>query len=572
MAAAGLPDPKINFYGADVSDTQAYQDALAASVQALEQRYANPNWFNVAAGFFKPQLGGFAASLGSASQALGETVEKQRESQLPLAQMRAQLAASKITMGQGSAAAKAFADWKATGQPMNEATAAHIIGLAPDSASATAVKAALDAEQKLQSQRTAQQGVLASQYNADLTLLMNLKGSMPATEFNQRLRDLQTEYKMLRPPVVPKGTTENAADPRKGTRVPEVAAPDAAAPVTTGAGATVGAGMPASIVKAEPLAAATPQGQPATWKKGDVMPPAQLALVEQLAMSNDPKVAEEGKAILKAYQAARGDTATGAPATAGKLDTSTFVIKPSFDRSKLLKTPQTTEEIDFNTSFIANAAKAENKYAEDYSNLQKINQSVNFATAKEANSYVLTAIDTDPNSAASVAELLRKKGPLATLLAGGVGVSVGPYGATFSLKGLAPALVAGLDQDKRDYYDRLLNAVSKSVYYDLISRGIDPEKEGAEKFGQRMLQETNLSQGISAIRLAVKQNDIRLDHNAALYAAYNDALPQALSERSMTPLRDIALQHPEVKILNGLLLRNLKKASDNASLKKESKP
>lgn len=567
MATAGLPDPKINFYGADVSDTQAYQDALAASVQALEQRYANPNWFNVAAGFFKPQLGGFAASLGSASQALGENVEKQRESQLPLAQMRAQLAASKITMGQGSAAAKAFADWKATGQPMNEATAAHIIGLAPDSASATAVKAALDSEQKLQSQRTAQQGVLASQYNADLTLLMNLKGSMPATEYNQRLRDLQTEYKMLRPPVVPKGTTENVAEPRKDTRPPEVAAP-----VATGAGATVGAGMPAPIIKAEPLAGATPQGQLATWKKGDVMPPAQLALVEQLAMSNDPKVAEEGKAILKAYQAARGDTATGAPATAGKLDTSTFVIKPSFDRSKLLKTPQTEEEIDFNASYKANAAKAETKYAEDYANLQKINQSVNFATAKEANSYVLKAIDTDPDSAASTAEILRKKGPLATLLAGGIGVSVGPYGATFSLKGLAPALVAGLDQDKRDYYDRLLNAVSKSVYYDLISRGIDPEKEGAEKFGQRMLQETNLSQGISAIRLAVKQNDIRLDHNAALYAAYNDALPQALSERSMTPLRDIALQHPEVKILNGLLLRNLKKASDNASLKKESKP
>ena len=61
--ATGLPDPKINFYGAEPSDTQAYQDALATSITALEQRYANPNWFNVAAGFFKPQLGGFGASL-----------------------------------------------------------------------------------------------------------------------------------------------------------------------------------------------------------------------------------------------------------------------------------------------------------------------------------------------------------------------------------------------------------------------------------------------------------------------------------------------------------------------------
>jgi len=291
-------------------------------------------------------------------------------------------------------------------------------------------------------------------------------------------------------------------------------------------------------------------------------------------MSNDPKIAEEGKAILKAYQesnVAKGNKVTAPPVVAEKLDTSNFKINPSFDRSKLLRTPQTTDEIDFNAEYKANAVKAESNYAENYNNLQKINQSVNFATAKDANTYVLNAIDTDPESAASTAEILRKKGPLATLLAGGIGVSVGPYGATFSLKGLAPALVAGLDQSKRDYYDRLLNAVSKSVYYDLISRGIDPEKEGAEKFGQRMLQETNLSQGVSAIRLAVKQNDIRLDHNAALYAAYNAALPQAISQGSMTPLRDISLQHPEVKVLNGLLLKNLKKASDNAS-KKESKP
>jgi hypothetical protein len=77
----GLPDPsKINQYGAEPTDIQEYQQSLKDSISALEQRYANPNWFNVAAGFFKPQLGGFGASLGSAAQALGENVEKQRES------------------------------------------------------------------------------------------------------------------------------------------------------------------------------------------------------------------------------------------------------------------------------------------------------------------------------------------------------------------------------------------------------------------------------------------------------------------------------------------------------------
>lgn len=103
----GLPDPaNINFYGAQAADVDEYQKALQDSISALQQRYANPNWFNVAAGFFKPQLGGFAASLGSAAQALGENVEKERETQMPIAQMRAQLAASKIAMGQKKTAAE----------------------------------------------------------------------------------------------------------------------------------------------------------------------------------------------------------------------------------------------------------------------------------------------------------------------------------------------------------------------------------------------------------------------------------------------------------------------------------
>jgi hypothetical protein len=117
---SGLDPANINYYGADPADTQAYQDALQASVTALEQRYANPNWFNVAAGFFKPQLGGFAASLGSASQALGENVEKQRESALPLAQMRAQLAASKIAMGQKKAGADLVTGYEGEGAPLHK--------------------------------------------------------------------------------------------------------------------------------------------------------------------------------------------------------------------------------------------------------------------------------------------------------------------------------------------------------------------------------------------------------------------------------------------------------------------
>jgi hypothetical protein len=102
----GLDFSAINPYGAKTADLEEWQNALKAGADALEQRYANPNWFNVAAGFLKPQLGGFAASLGSAGAALGDNLEKQRANELPVAQMRAQLAQSKIVMGQKQAGAE----------------------------------------------------------------------------------------------------------------------------------------------------------------------------------------------------------------------------------------------------------------------------------------------------------------------------------------------------------------------------------------------------------------------------------------------------------------------------------
>lgn len=114
-------DPsKLNLYGARDEDVNEYQKSLQDSINALQQRYAQPNWFNVAAGFFKPQLGGFAASLGSASEALGQNVERERESQLPIAQMRSQLAMSKINMGQNRAAADLVKEWEGRGSPPGE--------------------------------------------------------------------------------------------------------------------------------------------------------------------------------------------------------------------------------------------------------------------------------------------------------------------------------------------------------------------------------------------------------------------------------------------------------------------
>jgi len=134
-------DPaKINPVGASQADLEEYQKSLDAQIKALEQRYAQPNWFNVAAGFAKPQLGGFLASLGSASQALGETEERRRESMLPVAQMRTQLAQSKILTGQNKTQTDEFEAWRASGKPMDAATYTRLVSLNPNSPVAEAAK------------------------------------------------------------------------------------------------------------------------------------------------------------------------------------------------------------------------------------------------------------------------------------------------------------------------------------------------------------------------------------------------------------------------------------------------
>ena len=94
----GLPNigvdlTKAPLYGAGTDEyMDTIQKAQQDAIKALQDRYANPNWFKVAAGFAKPQLGGFLASLGSASEAMGDTVEQERAQQMPIQVLKMQAA------------------------------------------------------------------------------------------------------------------------------------------------------------------------------------------------------------------------------------------------------------------------------------------------------------------------------------------------------------------------------------------------------------------------------------------------------------------------------------------------
>lgn len=134
--------------GSDPQITEQFQKANKAAedyATSLEQRFAQPNWFKVAAGFAKPQLGGFLASLGSASEAFGQQQEAARAIAPAVARMRAEVASGQLTFGQRMKQKEMLDEWRATGKPMDATTYEKIISYGADTDVAKAAKGYYDA-------------------------------------------------------------------------------------------------------------------------------------------------------------------------------------------------------------------------------------------------------------------------------------------------------------------------------------------------------------------------------------------------------------------------------------------
>jgi len=118
---AGEEIAKINPAGREIPEIgEAQDEAIKAKedlMEALRDRYKQPNWYNIAAGFLKPQLGGFAASLGSAAQAAGEQYEAQRAIEPTIFKLRSEIAAQKAGLSQRTEQSKAIEAYNKKGVP-----------------------------------------------------------------------------------------------------------------------------------------------------------------------------------------------------------------------------------------------------------------------------------------------------------------------------------------------------------------------------------------------------------------------------------------------------------------------
>jgi len=533
-------DPKnYPIYDRPESGTPTYEKAGEDILRALENRYSQPNWFKVAAGFLKPQLGGFAASLGSASEALAENIEQQRAMALPIAEVRAKLAQGQAIMAQNVPVADEIKLWhkEHPNEMPTPGLVAHWASKAPD---LPAVKQLLTQQELAQKN----QSLLATQQSTEMKLLAEQRanGDISAEQYKSALGALQNRLGGMA--SSPKGTTETA---------PQISAP-APAPVLAPALAPISTEIKEPVGKFDLRG----PGRMESVKKAieNIADPIQkdLAMRAFNSQINPNNVKAEPKNTPV-------EPALTKKAAEPVFDTSKFEIKPSFHADQLNPRAVTEVEKANNARILAGAELLEGAKRKQFENLQIVNETVAFNTADEANKSVLRALDKYPQYAVETTNMLRRAGPLATAFAKGLGINLGPYGVHVRAEGLEPALDASLTPEKQAYRDRLLNDIAKSLYYDLKSRGIDPEKEGAEKFGQRMMQETHIGQGPAAIHRAIAQNDIRLQYSAELYTLLSNQYAKAIAAGSLTPLHDIQIQHPEIKVLNGLLKRRLEKAN-----------
>ena len=191
---------KLPLYGVTEPQFEELKKAQEEALSALEQRYAQPNWFKIAAGFAKPQLGGFLASIGSAAEAMGENVEQQRAQQLPIAQMRAQLAQTNLLLSKNKEVSDEVAAWKEQhpGQTPPAALIAKWQAIAPQSPTI----ASLLNQQKVGTEQQAQTLQLI-QRNEENLRQMKASGLITAEEYNQATMQNRDLIKSIMPPAPP---------------------------------------------------------------------------------------------------------------------------------------------------------------------------------------------------------------------------------------------------------------------------------------------------------------------------------------------------------------------------------
>ena len=495
-------DPsKINPAGASQEDLTEYQKSLDAQIKALEQRYANPNYFKVAAGFLKPQLGGFFASLGSASEALGENLEQQRAAELPIAQMRSQLAQSKILTGQNKTVADMVAEYQASGKPLTPEFVAEVNRIAPDSPSAKALSAALVAAQK--------QRELVNSEQANAIQRVTLARSM--------------------------GREPNPAD---------LALLAAASPTTP------------NQVTRQPPAAPAAEATPAPAMSNDAIERLQR---DRRSLENELKLLPSGPANaerrniiqseLDKVNAQLGGASDAVSSPAGAAKKSEF-LPQTVTMPQMSDVPDPARQKIIETQTLARAQDFEKGSNERFNNLKTITAPESLTVVRSATKNAISLMDERPDLAHKVLNLVRSSGPLAAAMNAGVSAqfnsSAGSFGGAIQFP-VEAYQDAKLTTTEMQYADELLNAVATMRAHSMKMGGVSPTALVNHPAGLSLTQTINFdrNQTPPAFYNSARHFQMNLDFLNDYNAALNQELGR-VNPSSLTRMTD-AFNSPRLK-------------------------
>lgn len=476
-------DPsKINPAGASQSDLEEYQKSLESQIGALEQRYSNPNWFKVAAGFLKPQLGGFFASLGSASEALGENVEQQRAAALPIAQMRSQLAQSKILTGQNKTASDMVAQYLASGKPLTPEFVAEVSRIAPDAPSTKALVAQLAASQK--------QRELVSSEQANAMQRIQLARQM--------------------------GTPPNPKDL-----------------------ALVAASSPTEATTTTPRPAPTLSSDTADRLSRD-----RSSLEAELKrIPETPQNAERRRIIQSELDKVNSQLDVGtAEAEVKPKGKSTQYLPMTVAIPQMSDVPDPERQKIIAEQTQQRAKDFEQTSTERYKNLKNLTAPEFTSSANAASKTALSLMEDHPELAQKVLNMVRSSGPLAAAMAQGVSAQFNSTAGSFGGAVQFPVeafMEAKLTPKEQEYADALLNSLATMKAYSLKLGGVSPTALVNHPAGMSLTQQINFdrNQTPAALYNSVKH----FQFNTDFLRDYNDALEQSfgrVNPASLTRLTD----------------------------------
>jgi hypothetical protein len=494
---------KINPYDLDKDKLQETKESVQDQIDALERRYAQPNWFKVAAGFAKPQLGGFSASLGSAFGAMGENVEQQRAAALPIAQMRAQLAQSDILLGSKKKQSDEFSQWQATKKPMDQTTYARITALDPTSQVAAAAKAAYEGGAKDTENTRAQQRMLL-----DTIQIKQAKGLALSKTENDFLNNFGSGL---------------------------LQAPEAA--------------RASNIAQTTPSPDADKQAMRA---QGDV---AGLEREISRLPANDSRRPILEKELSDAQ--ARLSQASGQTGGGGSGAAQPTPEKPRTPYPPTLEFPDVSNMSDperksREAAYQRNVESVEKKSEDQIQQLRSIAADPVYSSIDSEYKASINLLKTQPQVAKAVFNLLRDDGSVLNQVMSaaqaGLGVNLGSMAANLNLPVEAFSR-AGLNKEQQLMADRLVRAMLVTGTAKLASQGITPEK-GQESYRQYLDNtKASLQQNAATALHNLQKDYVTFRQNKQMYDQVNKEY--AFQQKySPTPYTDVIKNSPDIARIN----------------------